>query len=88
MNYRIDYAPMRLPAAPRGRAGRLLALTAGAFLLFLTAVFLFWPAGRQTLLRAAFPGQEAQQFLSALASGTPPGEAAAAFCRSLIAGSS
>lgn len=85
MNYRIDYAPMRLPR-PAGSRGRQTAMTLGFFGLFLLGTGLFWPAGRQALASLLLPGIPVRQLLAALSSGAPAGQALTAFCREVLAG--
>ena len=87
MNYRIEYAPMRLPKSPAPPPHRqLLLLTGGAFCFFLFLTAAFWPEGRQALLSLLLPGPEAGRLLSKLAEGVPAGEAVESFCRELLAG--
>ena len=91
MAYRIEYDPFTPPVRRERISLRLPLLTGLFFVLFLTAVKFFWPAGQETLTRLLLPLQlsaETQDaittFLSDLQDGRNFRDALAAFCQQIV----
>ena len=90
MSYRIEYQPMKRPGSRQGGSLRRPALTGMFFLLFVFLVDAFWPQGREMLRELLIPGdpdvtvEAFGVFANAIQSGSPFGDAAEAFCRTVM----
>lgn len=82
MGYKICYG--------KERKGRLRAMTAGWFCVFLLLVGLCWPRGREALTQLLLPGDGAvtvaamEAFAQELRTGEKLRDAAESFCRTVL----
>lgn len=88
MGYRVEYG--RDGQKRKQEKGRLPALTAAFFLVFLLLVNGLWPKGREALRRIVFPGDRVvtvaawEEMTRQLRSGESVGSAFEAFCREIV----
>lgn len=91
MGYRIEYGQAPRKRRPFFEKYRVPVLTAVFLLLFALAVKLYWPAGADVLRSVFLPGDPSatQEAFAALVEDLRAGQtfsdAAAAFCREIIA---
>lgn len=87
MGYRVEYGQAAGKKSGKWHAKRVLILTGIFLLLFVWGLRLYWPEGSGLLRQILLPGdaEAVSVFMEDLKAGQPFSEAAAAFCREIIA---
>lgn len=87
MGYRVEYGQASGKRKEKWDGKRVLILTGIFLLLFAWGIRLYWPEGSVLLRQILLPGEKAMvsAFMEDLKAGQPFSEAAAAFCREIIA---